>query len=107
MKKGTEQYIKSGYVVFSIEISQKEENGIWKKSISFPKKGWRNLNTSLIEKTYKKEDFVVIKEEYKNGLAMETGKKNNIIVIDIDNIEHWGNFLKDNKQEDIKRYTNS
>jgi hypothetical protein len=41
--------------------------------------------------------------EKHNGLALLTGKVNNInniIVIDIDNIEHWKKFLDDNDREE-------
>ena len=56
--------------------------------MKFPK-DWQNYTQ---EKTY-------INEKY-NGVALLTGKTNNIIVIDVDNIEHWDKLLKEQNQKE-------
>ena len=82
MESSVEEYIKNGYTVFSMGIGQKKQNNVWKKELYFPRQqNWRNLVTSYVEKD-------------KNGLAMETGLKNNIIVIDIDKPSDWQKVLK-------------
>lgn len=83
MNKEIELYAKHNYIIFSLGIDY--ENG--KKILSFPK-NWPSFTKSNIDKT-------------KNGLAMETGKKNNIIVIDIDKIDDWNTFLINNGKEDL------
>jgi P4 family phage/plasmid primase-like protien len=89
MYKHVKQYLKKNLVVFSLNIEQKQhKNEKWKKEITFPPK-WTNftLNNSFFDKTY-------------NGLGILTGKINNIIVIDIDNLEHWNKLLNENNQQE-------
>jgi P4 family phage/plasmid primase-like protien len=89
MEKVAKRMLKSGLAIFNIDISQKlNKEGSWKKELKLPN-GWSNFT---------KEKTVI--DEKKNGLVMITGKVNNIIVIDIDNIEHWKLFLKTQKQEE-------
>ena len=91
MQKIAKQYLNKKIIVFSININQKQhKNGKWKKEIEFPHK-WSDftLNKSFFNKEY-------------NGLAILTGKINNIIVIDIDNVEHWNVLLKENNQQEPK-----
>ena len=89
MKNSITKYTKNNYVIFSININQKQhKSGKWKKQIDFPKK-WTDFNL----------DNTIINEK-QNGLAILTGKINNIIVIDIDNENHWKNFLQENNKEE-------
>jgi P4 family phage/plasmid primase-like protien len=82
------KYIKQNLVVFSINIEQKYNDKLkkWKKKVDFPF-NWTEF--TLKSKCYNKEN---------NGVALRTGKINNILVIDIDNIEHWNNLLKEQNQ---------
>lgn len=87
MQQQITSYTKLNLTVFSINIDQKAHpSGKWKKNILFPN-GWSNLTVgnTIINNTY-------------NGIAMLTGKINNIIVIDIDNVAHWDTFLDIHKQ---------
>ena len=87
MKKATQQYIEQNLVTFSINVKQKKhKNGSWKKEINFPL-NWSNFT---LDNTYSNEKY--------NGIALLTGKINNLIVIDIDNITHWNDLLKENNQ---------
>jgi hypothetical protein len=61
-----------------------------KKNIFFPK-NWQNFT---IKSAFYNNKY--------NGLAMLTGKINNIFVIDVDNVEHWEKFLKKHNQKEIK-----
>ena len=84
------EYINNLLVVFSVNITQKHNEKLnkWKKSIEFPSK-WTSftLKKSFYNKNY-------------NGLAILTGKINNLIVIDIDNVKHWEQLLTEqNKKE--------
>ena len=91
MKKEIKKYIDKNLVVFSINITQKKhKNGTWKKEISFPPK-WTDftLKTGYYDKEY-------------NGIAIITGKISNIIVIDVDNTEHWKQLLKEQNQNRTK-----
>ena len=82
-------YKKNNLVTFSIDIKQKKhKSGKWKKEIGFPSQ-W----TDFTLKNY------FYNEKY-NGIALLTGKINNIIVIDIDNKDHWDNLLKENNQKE-------
>jgi P4 family phage/plasmid primase-like protien len=86
-----EKYEKQNLVIFSVDIRQKQhKNGTFKKEIIYPK-DWENftLSNSFFNPRY-------------NGLSMITGKVNNIIVIDIDNIEHWEDFLEENDEKEPK-----
>jgi P4 family phage/plasmid primase-like protien len=83
------KYEKKNLVFFSVDIGQKEnKEGFWKKNIKFPKE-WQNF--TIDNNIFKKSD---------NGLAFLTGKINDIIVIDIDNVDHWKKILQKNKEEE-------
>jgi len=82
------KYVDRGFIVFSIGIEQKIKDNFWKKDIKFPK-SWTKL-------TLKTNNF----KKNCNGLAILTGKVNNIIVLDIDNIEQWNELLKIQKQKE-------
>jgi P4 family phage/plasmid primase-like protien len=89
MYKEYKKFISKNLVVFGIEIKQKQnKKNIWKKDIKFPQ-NWTKitLTNASINKSH-------------NGLALLTGEINNIIIIDIDNIEHWNDFLSINKQQE-------
>jgi P4 family phage/plasmid primase-like protien len=89
MQQDIKKYIDNKYVVFSIDIQQKQhKSGKWKKEIKFPY-DWGNFT---LEKTFINKDY--------SGLGILTGKINNIIVIDIDNLEHWNKFLQENKEKE-------
>ena len=89
MKDEIEKYRKQNLICFTIDIKQKQhKNGTYKKDIIYPK-DWENI---------KLEDNKNNKNH--NGLALLTGKVNNIIVIDIDNLEHWKEFLEDNDRDE-------
>lgn len=89
MKNEIKKYIKKNLVVFSINVNQEEhKSGKWKKRIDFPAK-WSNFTI----------DNTIINEK-QNGLALLTGKINNIIIIDIDNIDHWKQLLVENNQKE-------
>ena len=93
MNQKYKEYVEKGLVVFPISVRQENKNGIWKKKLIMPN-GWQKLTIDDIKdkKTSAKN----------NGLAMITGEKSNTIVIDIDNVEHWKQFLKDNKKKEPK-----
>lgn len=50
------------------------------------------METSSLQNSYYNTKY--------NGLALITGKVNNIIVVDIDNIEHWNKFLEENDRDE-------
>src|SRR5437868_1819498 len=76
------------YVIFSVNIRQEHKDNEWKKKLIMPT-GWTNFdqNDMFYDGSY-------------NGLAMITGEINNVIVIDIDNVEHWSTLLKQNKKKE-------
>jgi P4 family phage/plasmid primase-like protien len=83
------EYNNKNLVYFSVDIKQKQnKDGQWKKDIKFPK-DWQNFTF----------DNKILRKDY-NSCALLTGKINNIIVIDIDNIEHWENLLKEHNQKE-------
>ena len=89
MKKIIKKYVDKKLVVFSINIEQKQhKSGKWKKEIEFPPK-WTDFT---LDKSFFNKDY--------NGVALLTGKINNIIVIDIDNVEHWNKLLEENNQKE-------
>jgi P4 family phage/plasmid primase-like protien len=89
MEKVLKSMFKKDLVFFSIDIEQKLNNeGIWKKNIKFPFK-WQEFT---------KETAIHRKDS--NSWALVTGKTNNIIVIDIDNVEHWNLLLKKYNQQE-------
>jgi P4 family phage/plasmid primase-like protien len=91
MKDEIKKYKEKELVVFSVNIEQKQhKNGTWKKELRFPK-DWEKFT---LEKSYYNSSY--------NGLSLLTGKINNIIVIDIDNVEHWKIFLGENGKDEPK-----
>jgi P4 family phage/plasmid primase-like protien len=89
MKNQIQKYKDKNLVIFSIIITQKEhKSGKWKKNIIYPPK-W---NEFTLDRTYINDK--------NNGLAMLTGEINNIVVLDIDNLDHWENLLKENNQKE-------
>jgi P4 family phage/plasmid primase-like protien len=87
MKDAIKNYTEQNLITFSINIKQKKhKNGSWKKDINFPL-NWTNFT---LDATYFNKSY--------NGIAILTGKINNLIVIDIDNVEHWIQLLKENNQ---------
>jgi P4 family phage/plasmid primase-like protien len=91
MHKIAKQYVDKKIIVFSININQKQhKSGKWKKEVEFPNK-W---TTFTLDKSFFNKEY--------NGLAILTGKINNIIVIDIDNVSHWDLLLKENNQQEPK-----
>ena len=86
MEKEIKKYVKKKLVCFSIDIKQKLVKDTYKKDITYAK-GWQNLS-------FEQCKF----NTAHNGLALLTGKVNNIFVIDVDDFDHWKKFLKDNKQ---------
>jgi P4 family phage/plasmid primase-like protien len=91
MLETIKKYMNKKMVVFSININQKKhKSGTWKKELNFPPK-WTDFT---LKSSYYNKDY--------NGLAILTGKINNIIVIDIDNVEHWKQLLKEQHQKEPK-----
>ena len=89
MKNEIKKYTKEKLVIFSIDIKQKKhKSGNWKKDIDFPSK-WTDFTLSKTK----------IDEKH-NGIALLTGKINNLIIIDIDNIDHWKKLLEENEQDE-------
>ncbi len=89
MKNEIEKYKNNKLISFPIDIKQKlNKNGEYKKDIKYPS-NWENI----------KLDNNVLDSKY-NGLALLTGKVNNIIVVDIDNLKHWEDFLEENDREE-------
>jgi P4 family phage/plasmid primase-like protien len=88
MDKFIQDYKEHNLITFSIGIGQKynDKQQKWKKDLMMPAK-WQKLEESKYIKSY-------------NGLALLTGKINNIIVIDVDNIDHWKKFLQKHKQQE-------
>jgi P4 family phage/plasmid primase-like protien len=86
MEKEIKLYNDLNLITFSINIKQKynEKQQKWKKDLTMPL-GWQKLTEPKYVKGY-------------NGVGLLTGKINDIIVIDIDNVNHWNQFLFDNKQ---------
>jgi P4 family phage/plasmid primase-like protien len=81
------KYTQENLVCFSINVKQKKhKNGNYKKDIDFPSK-WTDFT---LNKTY-------VNNEY-NGISLLTGKINKLIVIDIDNTEHWNKLLQENNE---------
>jgi P4 family phage/plasmid primase-like protien len=89
MKNEFEKYKNKNLICFSIDIKQKQnKNGEYKKDIKYPT-NWENIK--LQDNQFNTKH---------NGLALLTGKVNNIIVVDIDNLEHWEEFLEKNNSEE-------
>jgi P4 family phage/plasmid primase-like protien len=83
-----QKYKKHNLVICSVDIKHEmdESSGEFKKDITFPKQ-WQ-------KSTLKKKCI----NKYWNSFVLLTGKINNIIVVDIDNIEHWKQLLKKHNQ---------
>ncbi|ATZ81016.1 primase-helicase [Bodo saltans virus] len=81
MDNEIKKYSEKKLISFSVNIGQKynEKQQKWKKELTMPPR-WQKLLESKHIKTY-------------NGIALLTGEKNKIIVVDIDNIEHWKKLL--------------
>jgi prophage antirepressor-like protein len=89
MKNQIQKYKDNNIVIFSVIITQKEHNsGKWKKNIIYPPK-W---NEFTLNKTYTNDKY--------NGLAMLTGEINNVVVLDIDNLDHWEKLLQEKNQKE-------
>jgi P4 family phage/plasmid primase-like protien len=88
MEKAVHKFNQKGYIVFSVEIGQEEKNGKWKKKPFMPK-GWQQSTDKTAHIDFNK-----------NGLALLTGKVNNIIVIDIDNVDQWEKLLEEENKEE-------
>lgn len=89
MKNEIKKFREQNLITFSIDIKQKQhKNGEYKKDIKYPS-NWENIK--LEDNQYN--------PKY-NGLALLTGKVNNIIVVDIDNLDHWNEFLDDNDKDE-------
>ena len=85
------KYIDNELIIFSVNIKQKQhKSGKWKKEIQFSK----DWNKFTLENNYFNHKY--------NGLALLTGKINNIFIIDIDNIDHWKQLLKENNKKEPK-----
>lgn len=76
-----EQFIQFSFSEITMEQSK---NGEWKKKYILPK-GWNELTESRI-----------IAGQHNRGIL--TGKKNNLTVIDFDDIMIWDSFMKDCEQ---------
>jgi hypothetical protein len=89
MQNQIKKYTKEKIVCFSIDVKQKKnKNGKYKKEIDFPCK-WTDFT---LNKSYINNDY--------NGISLLTGKINNLIIIDIDNVEHWNKLLEENNEEE-------
>lgn len=90
MQQERERYIEKGIITFSIPISQQYDRKTkkYKKVCGWPT-GWQ-LST-INNSEFKTDD---------NGLCILTGKENNLFVLDIDNNEHWKQFLKKNRKKE-------
>ncbi len=89
MQNEIKGYITKKLVCFSINVKQKKhKNGSYKKEIIFPPK-WTDFT---LDETY-------INDKY-NGIALVTGRINNLIIVDIDNVEHWNKLLEENDEEE-------
>ncbi len=94
MKQILQKYSDKGLVVFPITVSQKKnKDDVWKKKLIMPT-GWQKFTSEDSTKH-------ILTDKY-NGVAMVTGSVSNIIVIDIDNIKHWKQFLAENKKKEPK-----
>ena len=106
MTQKYKDYVDKKLVVFPITIShekQQKKDGLWKKKLKMPT-GWQKLTLADIKDKIPGSTTNGLKQNgmKHNGLAMVTGSASNIIVIDIDNIDHWKQFLSENKQKEPK-----
>lgn len=103
MEKEFQKYIDEEYVVFSANIDQKfhEKSEKYKKNPFMPS-GWQQFTLETAKYNKHPNNEIMKDDKDPNGMAIMTGKINDIIVIDIDNIEHWENLLKENKKKEPK-----
>lgn len=89
LNKHFKKYIDNNIICFSVDIKQKYNENLkeWKKDIIWSK--WKDIT---LETTHINENY--------NGIGLLTGKKNNMIVIDIDNKENWYKLLDDNERKE-------
>jgi P4 family phage/plasmid primase-like protien len=90
MRQAYKNYKENEIISFTVNINHKENkaNNVYKKHISFPK-GWTSV--SLESNLYNANH---------NSIAILTGEKNGIFVLDIDNVKEWEELLKEqNKKE--------
>jgi P4 family phage/plasmid primase-like protien len=76
------KYIKYNLIGFGLNIEI--ESG--KKKLQMPN-NWTEITEWDMSK-------------YKNGFALLTGNKNKLFVVDVDNMEHWSNLLKETRNEE-------
>ena len=92
MQQERDRYTEKGIITFSVPISHtyNEKTKKYKKKIGY-KTGWKRstINNSVFDKDH-------------NGLCILTGRDNKLFVLDIDNNEHWKQFLKKNKKREPK-----
>ena len=93
-----QKYIDKELVVFPITVCHaKQKEGVFKKKLKMPP-GWQKFTQKdSIKMTPATQNTAI-----HNGIAMVTGKASNIIVIDIDNRQHWKQFLAENEQKEPK-----
>jgi P4 family phage/plasmid primase-like protien len=75
------KYIKKGMLGFGLEIESKSNGTEYKKNLIMPNK-WNEITEWDMSK-------------HKNGIALLTGFKSNLFVVDIDNIDDWEYLLKE------------
>lgn len=90
IKKEFNKYIKNAIICFSVDINQ-QYNEIKKTHKKDPKMP-SNWQTFTLEKNYYNKDY--------NSIAILTGKKNNLFVIDIDNIDLWNQYLESKNKDE-------
>jgi hypothetical protein len=91
MQKILDSYKKNDLIVFSSTIKHElKKSGEYKKNLLMPK-DWANFTL---------ENFTC--NDKHNGIFLLTGKVNNIIVIDIDNVNHWQKLLEEQNEKEPK-----
>ena len=91
MKKSIIEYKNREIITFSVNINQiQNKAGVWKKNPTMYV-GWQkfNLNNSQYNINH-------------NSLAIKTGEESKLFVLDIDNIDHWNEFLLENERKEPK-----
>src|SRR5580692_1745668 len=76
------KFIENQLIAFNINITQEKKGDVWKKKM-WMFKGWQNSTIESINCG-----------QTRNSMALLTGKKNGIIVVDIDNVRHWKKLLE-------------
>lgn len=84
------KYKEKGYIIFSAHIKQSfnENKNLWNKEANMSPQ-WQKF--TLNDNTFKPSS---------NSMALLTGKVNNIIVLDVDDINKFNQFLKENNQNE-------